>query len=128
SLFEALCWATLGQQINLAFAYRLKRDFIQTFGSSTTFHGETYWTFPKPEDIANQTKEQLLQVKMTQRKSEYILNIEKKFANRELDKTNLLQMNSLEEIEKSLIKIQGISPWTANYYMMRCLRDPNAFP
>lgn len=128
SLFEALCWAILGQQINLAFAYRLKRDFIQTFGSSTTFQGETYWTFPKPEDIANQTTEQLLQVKMTQRKSEYILNIAKKIANRELDKTNLLQMNSMEEIEKSLIKIRGIGPWTANYCMMRCLRDPNAFP
>ena len=31
-LFEALCWAIIGQQINLAFAYTLKKRVVQTFG------------------------------------------------------------------------------------------------
>jgi DNA-3-methyladenine glycosylase II len=31
-LFEALCWGIIGQQINLAFAYTLKRRFVETFG------------------------------------------------------------------------------------------------
>lgn len=128
SLFEALCWAVLGQQINLAFAYRLKRDFIQTFGHSITYDNETYWTFPKVQDIAVLTTEQLLQVKMTKRKSEYIINIAKQIANEELSKTKLLQINDMNNIEKSLVNIRGIGPWTANYCMMRCLRDPNAFP
>src|SRR5699024_5480065 len=60
SLFEALCWAILGQQINLPFAYRLIRGFIQDIGRATYFELEAYWTFPKPEDIANQRTKQLL--------------------------------------------------------------------
>src|SRR6185437_15663346 len=36
-LFEALCWGILGQQINLAFAYTLKKRFVETFGSEAVW-------------------------------------------------------------------------------------------
>ncbi len=31
-LFEAICWAMVGQQINLAFAYTLKKRLDESFG------------------------------------------------------------------------------------------------
>ena len=36
----------------------------------------------------------------------------------ELSKEQLVKMN-FKEAEKSLIKIRGIGPWTANYVLMR---------
>ena len=35
---------------------------------------------------------------------------------------------SIESLEKQLITIKGIGPWTVNYLAMRGLSDPDAFP
>lgn len=127
-LFEALCWGVLGQQINLAFAYTLKRQFVEKFGDSIEWNGKNYWVFPSFEQIAKLTTEDLADIKMTLKKSEYIIGIAQLMAGGELSKENLLRMDSLKEAEKSLIKIRGIGPWTANYVLMRCLRFTSAFP
>lgn len=127
-LFEALCWGILGQQINLAFAYTLKRQFVEKFGDSIEWNGKNYWIFPSFEQIAKLTPEDLADIKMTFKKSEYIIGIAQLMANGELSKEKLLRMGSLNEAEKSLVKIRGIGPWTANYVLMRCLRYTSAFP
>lgn len=127
-LFEALCWGVLGQQINLTFAYTLKRQFVQKFGDSIEWNGKTYWVFPSYSRIAQLTPTDLADIKMTLKKSEYIIGIAQLMASGELLKEKLLGMNSFKAVEKSLIKIRGIGPWTANYVLMRCLRFPNAFP
>ncbi|MDR7239829.1 DNA-3-methyladenine glycosylase 2 [Neobacillus drentensis] len=127
-LFEALCWGVLGQQINLGFAYTLKRQFVEKFGDSIEWNGMKYWIFPTYERIAQLTSIDLEDIKMTVKKSEYIIGIAKLMASGELSKQKLIEVGSFKEVEKSLIKIRGIGPWTANYVLMRCLRFPNAFP
>jgi len=126
-LFEALCWGVLGQQINLAFAYSLKRQFVESFGDSIEWKGKKYWVFPPYERIAQLEPTDLAAIKMTVKKSEYIIGIARLMANGELSKEQLMKMN-FKEAEKSLIKIRGIGPWTANYVLMRCLRFQTAFP
>lgn len=126
-LFEALCWGVLGQQINLAFAYSLKRQFVESFGDSIEWNGKKYWVFPPYERIAQLTPTDLAAIKMTVKKSEYIIGIARLMACGELSKEQLMKMN-FKEAEKSLIKIRGIGPWTANYVLMRCLRFQTAFP
>lgn len=126
-LFEALCWGVLGQQINLAFAYTLKRQFVESFGDSIEWNGKKYWIFPSYERIAQLTPTDLASIKMTVKKSEYIIGIARLMASGELSKEQLKKMN-FKEAEKSLIKIRGIGPWTANYVLMRCLRFQTAFP
>lgn len=126
-LFEALCWGVLGQQINLAFAYTLKRQFVESFGDSIEWNGKKYWTFPPYERIAQLTPTDLAAIKMTVKKSEYIIGIARLMANGDLSKEQLKKMD-FKEAEKSLIKIRGIGPWTANYVLMRCLRFQTAFP
>lgn len=127
-LFEALCWGVLGQQINLAFAYTLKKQFVEKFGDSIEWNGRNYWVFPTYEQIAQLTPADLADIKMTVKKSEYIIGIAQLMASGELSKEKLLRMDSLKEAEKSLIKIRGIGPWTANYVLMRCLRYTSAYP
>ncbi|PLS03074.1 DNA-3-methyladenine glycosylase [Neobacillus cucumis] len=127
-LFEALCWGVLGQQINLAFAYTLKRRFVEKFGTSIEHNSKKYWIFPTFKQIAKLSPEDLTDIKMTLKKSEYIIGIAKLMDNGELSKEKLLAMDNLKDAEKSLIKIRGIGPWTANYVLMRCLRHTSAFP
>ncbi|CAM4466119.1 DNA-3-methyladenine glycosidase II [Bacillus subtilis] len=127
NLFEALCWGVLGQQINLAFAYSLKKQFVEAFGDSIEWNGKKYWVFPPYERIARLTPTDLADIKMTVKKSEYIIEIARLMASGELSREKLMKMN-FKDAEKNLIKIRGIGPWTANYVLMRCLRFPTAFP
>lgn len=127
-LFEALCWGIIGQQINLAFAYTLKRRFVERFGDFVEWEGKKYWIFPAYERIAMLSPDDLADIKMTLKKSEYIIGIAQLMASGELSKEKLLNLACFKEAEKSLIKIRGIGPWTANYVLMRCLRFPTAFP
>jgi DNA-3-methyladenine glycosylase II len=126
--FEALCWGVLGQQINLSFAYTLKRKFVEKFGDSIEWNGKNYWIFPSYLRIAKLTPNDLADIKMTVKKSEYIIGIAQLMASGELSKEKLIKVGNFKEVEKSLIKIRGIGPWTANYVLMRCLRFPTAFP
>ncbi|XVM19811.1 DNA-3-methyladenine glycosidase II [Bacillus subtilis] len=126
-LFEALCWGVLGQQINLAFAYSLKKQFVEAFGDSIEWNGKKYWVFPPYERIARLTPTDLADIKMTVKKSEYIIGIARLMASGELSREKLMKMN-FKDAKKNLIKIRGIGPWTANYVLMRCLRFPTAFP
>ena len=128
NLFEALCWGVLGQQINLGFAYTLKRQFVEKFGEAAEYNEKTYWVFPSFEKIAKLTVEDMSEIKMTVKKREYIIGIAQLMASGELSKERLLELAEFKKIEKELTKIRGIGPWTANYVLMRCLRYPTAFP
>lgn len=127
-LFEAICWGILGQQINLAFAYTLKRRFVEAFGKHIECEGKQYWIFPTPETIAQLSVEDLLELRMTLKKSEYLIAVANLVVEGKLSKELLLNIGDVTKAEKILTSIRGIGPWTANYVLMRCLRFPSAFP
>ncbi|MEC1524215.1 DNA-3-methyladenine glycosylase [Neobacillus niacini] len=127
-LFEALCWGILGQQINLSFAYTLKRRFVEKFGRCVMHNGVTYWVFPSPKDIAGLPVEELESLRMTKKKSQYLIGVAQQMADGKLSKEMLLDIGDHKRAEKMLVQIRGIGPWTANYVLMRCLRYPSAFP
>jgi DNA-3-methyladenine glycosylase II len=127
-LFEALCWGILGQQINLTYAYTLKRRLVEGFGRSVEYVGEAYWVFPTPEDIAKLTVSDLDGLRMTVKKCEFLIGVAQLIAEGKLTKEQLLNTENVKQAEKMLVKIRGIGPWTANYVLMRCLRYPSAFP
>ncbi len=127
-LFEALCWAIIGQQINLRFAYTLKRRFIETFGTAVCQNDQTYWIFPTPARVACLSPGDITPLQFTQKKSEYLIHVAQRMSTGELTKQKLLALNDFHAIEKELTAIRGIGPWTANYVTMRCLRNLSAFP
>jgi DNA-3-methyladenine glycosylase II len=127
-LFEALCWGIMGQQINLTFAYTLKRRFVESFGHQEEWHGQTYWQFPSPASIAQLNETDLRELQFTGKKAEYVIGVSNLMAEGKLSKASLLELGDMKLAEKELVRIRGIGPWTANYVMMRCLRDPSAFP
>jgi DNA-3-methyladenine glycosylase II len=127
-LFEALAWGILGQQINLAYAYTLKRRLVERFGSYIEYEGVKYWVFPTAADIASLTVADLNSLRMTVKKCEYLIGVAKQIVDGKLSKHLLLDTNDLKKSEKLLTSIHGIGPWTSNYVLMRCLRYPTAFP
>ena len=124
-LFEALVWAVMGQQINLIFAYTLKKRFVENFGESLVYEEERYWAFPSAEKIAALNVADLRALQLNGRKSEYILSIAAAMASGELKKERLLQE---PDMERALLEIRGIGAWSANYVMMKCLHSQSAFP
>ncbi|WP_028546562.1 DNA-3-methyladenine glycosylase family protein [Paenibacillus taiwanensis] len=128
NLFEAICWGIIGQQINLAFAYTLKRRFVEKYGTLITHNGYDCWLFPSPQSIASLSVKELEALQFTSRKSEYIIGVARLIADGSLSKERLLATGSCKDAERMLVQIRGIGPWTANYVIMRCLRLQSAFP
>lgn len=127
-LFEALTWAVLGQQINLTFAYTLKKRFVEQFGESLTFEGNTYWLFPAYEAIAPISVEELKKLQFTTRKAEYIIGIAQLMSSGQLTKVTLLELQNYQQVKKALMAIRGVGAWTADYVMMKSLHCTSAFP
>lgn len=99
-LFEALCWGVLGQQINLSYAYTLKRRFVEKFGQSVEWNSKKYWIFPTYEEVAKLTIEDLADIKMTVKKCEYIIGIARLMANGELSKRKLNENERFQTCRK----------------------------
>ncbi|MET0787048.1 MAG: DNA glycosylase, partial [Paenisporosarcina sp.] len=127
-LFEALTWAVIGQQINLSFAYTLKKRFVEQFGESLIFGEDIYWLYPSYERMATLEVEDLRQLQFTGRKAEYIIGIAKTLASGELTKDKLLNMRNPLDMYQALIHIRGVGAWTADYVLMKCLHHKAAFP
>lgn len=127
-LFEALCWCVMGQQINLDFAYRIKRRFVEQYGLSVTYDHEQYYLFPEEEVIKEVSIDELRSFQLTVRKSEYILGIARLMHEGLLSKQLLLDLENEEQMLQKLKSIRGIGDWTANYALMKCIRAMNCIP
>ncbi|MCY0902793.1 MAG: DNA-3-methyladenine glycosylase [Firmicutes bacterium] len=127
-LFEALCWAVIGQQINLPFAYSIKRQLVHALGERCQVAGEEYWLFPTAQTVASAGVSVLRELRLTQRKAEYICEVARQIADGSLSKGELAGLPESGSAAARLMSIRGIGPWTAAYVAMRCLRDLTAFP
>ncbi len=127
-LFEALCWAIMGQQINLTFAYTLKRRFTEKYGEQFKWNDQVYFLFPNPDVIAKLEISDLTSLQFTQRKAEYVIGIAKLMSEGKLSKAILMDCGDYQQKCKQLISIRGIGNWTADYVLMKCLKERSAFP
>lgn len=127
-LYESLCWAIIGQQINLKFAYTLKQRVCATYGKAYEYEERLYYTFPEPDKLATLEVEDLRALQFTGRKSEYLIGISKLFVEGAISKEKLLALDDFESIQKLLMDIRGIGHWTADYAILKCLNHNEAFP
>jgi DNA-3-methyladenine glycosylase II len=126
--FELLCWCVIGQQINLDFAYTIKRRLVERFGEKLRFGQREYHVFPEPKDIMNLEVEELKAFQMTGKKAEYLIGIAGLFYSGQLSKEKISTLPSEEEMLSELMKVRGIGEWTANYTIMKGFRAMNGVP
>jgi len=122
NFFEAMCWSIIGQQINLTFAYSLKRRLVELCGTSMEYEDTFYYGFPTPEEILKLSIEDLRDKQFSQRKAEYILGIAQQFVDGTINKSYLSSLSNTEEMVIELCKTRGIGEWSANYILMKSLK------
>ena len=127
-MFEAICWAIIGQQINLKFAYTLKKRLVEGYGEKMIYENEEYFLFPTPEVISKLEVEDLKPLQFTTRKAEYIIGIAKLFNDGTIKKEKLALEVDYEKLKKELVSIRGVGNWTADYTIMKCFEINDAFP
>lgn len=121
SLFDGLLWAIVGQQINLPFAFALRRRLYEKCGEPV---GDGLFAPPSPDRIANLDPAELLPLQFSQRKAEYVIGVAK------------LGSGWLEAIEamsatrafQTLTRTRGLGVWSTNYILMRALGFADCVP
>ncbi len=125
--FEAMSWAVIGQQINLRFAYQIKKALIEQYAERLQFLGRSYYLFPKPETVANLTVEDLKGLQFSRQKATYLIGIAQALLRNEISKENLKLLPYADALAK-LKTLKGIGNWSANYVLMRSIGTAQAVP
>jgi len=127
TVFEALVMAVLSQQVNLSFAYSIKKELVETFGETWRTNGQTHHAFPAPERFAEQKEEDLLHFRLSRAKAGTLVRLGHAFASGTITNHNL-SLRSDEEVVEQLTQIKGIGRWSADIALMRGLARFDAFP
>jgi DNA-3-methyladenine glycosylase II len=113
TIFEALTWAIIGQQINLPFAIALRRSFIVQAGRQ---HSSGLWCYPEAQDVARLDPEVLTSRKFSRAKADTLLRVARLVASGEL---TLARLDDAGQVAGALLAVKGIGPWTVNYALLR---------
>lgn len=113
TIFEALTWAIIGQQINLTFAIALRRTFILQAGVP---HSSGVWCYPEAQQVAALELADLTSRKFSGAKAETLLRLAKLVAAGEL---RLDRADDIVHASAALLAVKGIGPWTVNYALLR---------
>jgi 3-methyladenine DNA glycosylase/8-oxoguanine DNA glycosylase len=126
-LFDGLTWVIVGQQINLAFAYVLRRRLAERAGVPISGGMGGVLAPPSAEAVANLTVEELGRMQFSRRKAEYLIGAAQKIVAGELDLARLATVPP-EEAEAGLVAVRGIGRWSAQYLMMRAFGLEDCVP
>ncbi|HZZ17916.1 MAG TPA: Ada metal-binding domain-containing protein [Opitutaceae bacterium] len=124
SLWDAILWAIVGQQINLPFAFALKRRLIENTGTPLK---EGLYSLPTPKILAKLDPEATRPWQYSQKKAEYVIGAAKLVAEGKLD-LEALPLMSATRAERTLLAVHGLGPWSVNYIMMRSLGFADCVP
>jgi DNA-3-methyladenine glycosylase II len=119
TVFEALTWAIIGQQINLSFAIALRRSFIQQAGR---VHPGGLWCYPEASDVARLDPGQLTSRKFSRAKADTLLRLARLVADGAL---SLEREDDPAATGARLLAVKGIGPWTVNYTLLRGYGAPD---
>lgn len=109
TVFESIVWAICGQQVNLAFAFKLRRAVIELAGKKI----DGMRAHPEPESVARLDYDDLTRRQFSRRKAEYLIDVAR--SGMEFEALRDARLTTPD----SLLTIRGFGVWSANYVMMR---------
>lgn len=128
SLFEALAWCVLGQQIHLGFAYRLKRRLSERYAARVDVEGKGHYLFPKPAVLAAASREDLREMQLSYRKADYLIGLASLFRDGELSEDAVAGLGDTRSMMQRLRQVRGIGEWSAAYGLLKGLGRRDAVP
>jgi AraC family transcriptional regulator, regulatory protein of adaptative response / DNA-3-methyladenine glycosylase II len=112
--FDALCWAIIGQQINVTFASALRRELLELAGTDI---GDMR-AHPSAERVAEIRVDELRRRRFSRTKAEYLIGAAQAVASGQLNADSLGD-GSAVAAERDLTRLRGVGTWTARYVLMR---------
>jgi AraC family transcriptional regulator, regulatory protein of adaptative response / DNA-3-methyladenine glycosylase II len=124
SVFDGLLWSIIGQQINLPFAFQLRRRLIERISQP---FAENLYAPPTPAAIAALSYDDLKPLQFSRSKATYVIDTARLVSSGQLD-LEALRTLSATRAERTLLAIRGLGPWSVNYLMMRSLGFADCVP
>lgn len=123
-LFEITVRAIIGQQISVAAARTIAGRLVALCGDTLPGANAAPLThvFPRAVAVANAD---LSGLGLTKKRAENLQAVAQAFAD---DQVGLRPNDELQDMERTLCRLPGIGPWTAQYIAMRALDAADAFP
>jgi AraC family transcriptional regulator of adaptative response / DNA-3-methyladenine glycosylase II len=118
--WETLLRAVVGQQVSVAAARTLLGRLVGRFGAGGAAELRP---FPAAKALAGLELSELAGSGLTTARAATVLDLARRVADGRLD---LAAPPAQVKIE--LLAVRGVGPWTADYFALRGLGDPDAFP
>jgi AraC family transcriptional regulator of adaptative response / DNA-3-methyladenine glycosylase II len=115
SVFEALVWVVVGQQVNLPFASALRRRVVVLCGRKAP---DGLTCHPDPADVAALDYGDLVPLQFSRRKAEYLVDVARTIVSGDLE-VNALPEQPATRVAKRLGGVRGLGPWSVQYVLMR---------
>ncbi|MGA7670720.1 MAG: hypothetical protein WBW04_09885 [Nitrolancea sp.] len=125
--YEALIFAIVGQQVNIAFARRMKLALLEQFGRRVRFGEREMLLLPEPERIAGLDPADLLALQFSRQKASYLIELSRLIASGALDLWAIGEL-PFDDGVAELVRHRGIGRWTAEYVLMRGLGARDSIP
>jgi DNA-3-methyladenine glycosylase II len=117
--WEAVVTSVTAQQVSLQSAFAVRARLVERLGRR---HGHA-WAFPRRDEVARASEEDLLAAGFSRRKAEYVLGL----ARSDLDLAGMAALPDAEVV--ALLSAQrGLGRWSADWFLARALARPDAWP
>ncbi|MEL7061262.1 MAG: hypothetical protein AAGN46_14665 [Acidobacteriota bacterium] len=132
TLWDALVWVVVGQQVSLPVAFLQRRRLAGEHGESVELElgaGETtrLSTVPGPAVVARLDAEQLRACGLSRRKAEYLGDMARALVSGDFD-LEALASSPRQQRREALLARRGLGPWSVGYLDLRAFGDPDAVP
>ncbi len=121
--FEALVTSVTAQQVNLRWATTTRTRLVHRFGRPVEFGGRRLWEFPGAAALAAADPQELRDLQLNWAKAHAIVGIAQAAVAGELEGLAALANG---EVAARLTRLRGVGPWTADWFLARCLGRPDA--
>ena len=127
TLFEGALNSIACQQVTLTLGVRLLNRLAERYGQKVQVEGEVAHAFPRPEDIAGTTPEELRELGFSRNKGRAMIELARLGPEEREELARLETMPDDEAIAR-LIALRGIGRWSAEYVLLRYLGRTHLFP
>ncbi|MBU6468751.1 MAG: DNA-3-methyladenine glycosylase 2 [Betaproteobacteria bacterium] len=116
SVFEALSWAVVSQQISVRAAVRLRHRLIKT---AQVISPTGLYCYPDAEALMPVSVNDLSAIGFPKAKAETLKRLCDFAIDKSLDELDGNNQAHMQQLSNQLLAIKGIGPWTVNYGLLR---------
>lgn len=124
--FECIISFIISQNNNIKRIKMLIDRLCQHYGRKIDFMGNTFYSFPEPEELINITEDELIKLGFGYR-AKYILSAVDNILNKKINLGEIYDI-PYEQAKKELKKIKGIGDKVADCILLYSFNKYNAFP